>query len=230
MPAKPCHSLAVPSSLFTCLPAWLPLPSSLRLMLYRVTEKGNYTEKDAAHIIRQILQGVRYLHLHGGHGRAQAGGQLRSAAAVAGACSHWCATGALLQAGQRATARIVWRVQLQHSRGLSMLLATPAAFTPKLGGSRHRRWNTMRRDPAVGECQCTRDHHRSLPCMLCLRHGTACCAYGTRVRVLGLTLLAALPCAHPPVCAWPAPPLRHLLGDACSCCGVPFPSLFRPSP
>lgn len=31
----------------------------------RVTEKGNYTELDAAHIIRQILQGVQYLHSHG---------------------------------------------------------------------------------------------------------------------------------------------------------------------
>jgi serine/threonine protein kinase len=31
----------------------------------RVTEKGNYTEMDAAHIIRQILQGVQYLHSHG---------------------------------------------------------------------------------------------------------------------------------------------------------------------
>ena len=30
-----------------------------------MTEKGNYTELDAAHIIRQILQGVQYLHSHG---------------------------------------------------------------------------------------------------------------------------------------------------------------------
>uniref|UniRef100_A0A383VKX5 Protein kinase domain-containing protein n=1 Tax=Tetradesmus obliquus TaxID=3088 RepID=A0A383VKX5_TETOB len=34
-------------------------------LLDRVTEKGNYTEMDAAHIIRQILQGVQYLHSHG---------------------------------------------------------------------------------------------------------------------------------------------------------------------
>lgn len=40
----------------------------------RVTEKGNYTEMDAAHIIRQILQGVQYLHSHG---------ELRNNAAVA---------------------------------------------------------------------------------------------------------------------------------------------------
>lgn len=31
----------------------------------RVTEKGNYTEKDAANIIKQILEGVAYLHSHG---------------------------------------------------------------------------------------------------------------------------------------------------------------------
>ncbi len=31
----------------------------------RVTEKGNYTEKDAAAIILQILRGVAYLHSHG---------------------------------------------------------------------------------------------------------------------------------------------------------------------
>jgi serine/threonine protein kinase len=30
-----------------------------------VTEKGNYTEKDAANLIRQILSGVAYLHGHG---------------------------------------------------------------------------------------------------------------------------------------------------------------------
>lgn len=37
----------------------------LVLLLHRVTEKGNYTELDAAHIIQQILQGVQYLHSHG---------------------------------------------------------------------------------------------------------------------------------------------------------------------
>ena len=31
----------------------------------RVTEKGNYTERDAAILIRQILSGVAYLHLQG---------------------------------------------------------------------------------------------------------------------------------------------------------------------
>ncbi|KAI8464277.1 MAG: kinase-like domain-containing protein [Monoraphidium minutum] len=31
-------------------------------LLDRVTEKGNYTEKDAANLIRQILSGVAYLH------------------------------------------------------------------------------------------------------------------------------------------------------------------------
>eukprot|EP00877_Chromochloris_zofingiensis_P004633 jgi/Chrzof1/14170/Cz08g28020.t1 len=34
-------------------------------LLDRVTDKGNYTEKDAAYIIRQILKGVQYLHAHG---------------------------------------------------------------------------------------------------------------------------------------------------------------------
>jgi serine/threonine protein kinase len=32
---------------------------------FRVTEKGNYTEKDAANLIRQILEGVAYLHANG---------------------------------------------------------------------------------------------------------------------------------------------------------------------
>lgn len=32
----------------------------------RVIEKGNYTEKDAANLIHQILSGVAYLHSHGG--------------------------------------------------------------------------------------------------------------------------------------------------------------------
>lgn len=31
----------------------------------RVTEKGNYTEKDASSIIQQILEGVAYLHKQG---------------------------------------------------------------------------------------------------------------------------------------------------------------------
>ena len=34
-------------------------------LLDRVTEKGNYTEKDAASLIRQILDGVAYLHSNG---------------------------------------------------------------------------------------------------------------------------------------------------------------------
>ncbi|GAX83638.1 hypothetical protein CEUSTIGMA_g11062.t1 [Chlamydomonas eustigma] len=34
-------------------------------LLDRVTEKGNYTEKDAASLIRQILEGVAYLHANG---------------------------------------------------------------------------------------------------------------------------------------------------------------------
>lgn len=43
----------------------------------RVTEKGNYTELDAAHIIRQILQGVQYLHSHGEYSQAVSGPQDR---------------------------------------------------------------------------------------------------------------------------------------------------------
>lgn len=43
----------------------LILPTGCAPGVYRVTEKGNYTELDAAHIIRQILQGVQYLHSHG---------------------------------------------------------------------------------------------------------------------------------------------------------------------
>mmetsp|Transcript_9299 Transcript_9299/g.19867 ORF Transcript_9299/g.19867 Transcript_9299/m.19867 type:complete len:358 (+) Transcript_9299:60-1133(+) len=34
-------------------------------LLDRVTEKGNYTERDAANLIRQILDGVAYLHSQG---------------------------------------------------------------------------------------------------------------------------------------------------------------------
>jgi len=34
-------------------------------LLDRVTEKGNYTEKDAANLIKQILEGVAYLHANG---------------------------------------------------------------------------------------------------------------------------------------------------------------------
>lgn len=34
-------------------------------LLDRVTERGNYTEKEASAIIRQILKGVGYLHSHG---------------------------------------------------------------------------------------------------------------------------------------------------------------------
>jgi serine/threonine protein kinase len=33
--------------------------------MLRVTEKGNYTEKDAASLIKQILEGVAYLHSQG---------------------------------------------------------------------------------------------------------------------------------------------------------------------
>jgi len=42
-----------------------------------VTEKGNYTELDAAHIIRQILQGVQYLHSHGEYLQMVSGPQNR---------------------------------------------------------------------------------------------------------------------------------------------------------
>ncbi len=38
----------------------------------RVTEKGNYSEPDAAKLIRQILDGVAYLHAQG-KGPAAAG-------------------------------------------------------------------------------------------------------------------------------------------------------------
>lgn len=31
----------------------------------RVTEKGNYSEKDASELIRQVLEGVAYLHSQG---------------------------------------------------------------------------------------------------------------------------------------------------------------------
>lgn len=34
-------------------------------LLDRVTDKGNYSEQDAAEIIKQILQGVAYLHSQG---------------------------------------------------------------------------------------------------------------------------------------------------------------------
>jgi len=67
---------------------------------YRVTEKGNYTEMDAAHIIRQILQGVQYLHSHGGslaschqlHSAAAATDkeQVASSTAVAGPADDRC--------------------------------------------------------------------------------------------------------------------------------------------
>ncbi len=33
----------------------------------RVTEKGNYSEKDASDLIRQVLEGVAYLHSQGNH-------------------------------------------------------------------------------------------------------------------------------------------------------------------
>ena len=35
------------------------------LMHCRVTEKGNYSEKDASELIRQVLEGVAYLHSQG---------------------------------------------------------------------------------------------------------------------------------------------------------------------
>ena len=34
-------------------------------LLCRVTEKGNYSEKDASDLIRQVLEGVAYLHSQG---------------------------------------------------------------------------------------------------------------------------------------------------------------------
>lgn len=47
--------------------------------MLRVTEKGNYTEKDAASLIKQILEGVAYLHSQGEHdGRLAGHGQLAS--------------------------------------------------------------------------------------------------------------------------------------------------------
>jgi len=33
---------------------------------HRVTEKGNYSEEDSRRLIKQILNGVAYLHSHGG--------------------------------------------------------------------------------------------------------------------------------------------------------------------
>lgn len=35
------------------------------LLRCRVTEKGNYSEKDASELIRQVLEGVAYLHSQG---------------------------------------------------------------------------------------------------------------------------------------------------------------------
>jgi serine/threonine protein kinase len=37
----------------------------LSLALCRVTEKGNYSEEDSRRLIKQILNGVSYLHSHG---------------------------------------------------------------------------------------------------------------------------------------------------------------------
>ena len=42
------------------------LNSLMAISCGRVTEKGNYTEKDAANLIKQILEGVAYLHANGG--------------------------------------------------------------------------------------------------------------------------------------------------------------------
>lgn len=70
-----------------------------------MTEKGNYTELDAAHIIRQILQGVQYLHSHGEQTHTQQH-RWRSDRA-------YCVSPNA--AGQRATAAavvIVWRMAL----------------------------------------------------------------------------------------------------------------------
>ena len=40
-----------------------------------MTEKGNYSEKDAAELIKQVLEGVAYLHSQGlPHGAAPGGG------------------------------------------------------------------------------------------------------------------------------------------------------------
>ncbi len=55
----PCQPHAPP-------PPLLLLLNTSPLTGYRVTEKGNYTEKDAANLIRQILEGVAYLHANGG--------------------------------------------------------------------------------------------------------------------------------------------------------------------
>jgi serine/threonine protein kinase len=53
-PTQPCPRLSSP--MLTCC---------MHGVACRVTEKGNYTEKDAAKIIRQILDGVAYLHAQG---------------------------------------------------------------------------------------------------------------------------------------------------------------------
>jgi serine/threonine protein kinase len=34
-------------------------------LFYKIVERGNYSEKDAAHIIRQVIEGVAYLHSEG---------------------------------------------------------------------------------------------------------------------------------------------------------------------
>jgi len=34
-------------------------------LFYKIVEKGNYSEEDAANIIRQVINGVKYLHEHG---------------------------------------------------------------------------------------------------------------------------------------------------------------------
>lgn len=45
---------------------WCKLAAALPLCC-RVTEKGNYSEKDASELIRQVLEGVAYLHSRGKH-------------------------------------------------------------------------------------------------------------------------------------------------------------------
>lgn len=34
-------------------------------LFYKIVEKGNYSEEDAAKIVRQMIQGVEYLHEKG---------------------------------------------------------------------------------------------------------------------------------------------------------------------
>ena len=54
----------------------------------RVTERGNYTEKDAANIIRQILSGVAYLHSKGARAMGRPAGQAACSAVAQGSAWH----------------------------------------------------------------------------------------------------------------------------------------------